>query len=294
MESLNNNNGCSLLSVDFLSTPTTTKMFHNDNTISSNLLQSLYHNNMNTHMDSYNYCNNNILDNTSHNLKASTTEPDATSYSNSSVYNYALFSPVSSKTILGANMEFTGNNKIHETEKEVQADNCKTLGVTHERKYIIQSGVVSNTGQDKDVIDGTVHSPASAASGGEEVDSPPVSRYGCKSVRGPNGRKLTKPSQNYIQIISTAILANPVKKLQLHEIYENFENKYPYFKYVKSGSWKNSIRHNLSLNECFIKNGRSDNGKGHFWSIHPACIPDFKKGDFRRRQARRHAKRGSF
>lgn len=51
-----------------------------------------------------------------------------------------------------------------------------------------------------------------------------------------------------------------------------------------------SIRHNLSLNECFVKVGRAENGKGNYWAVHPACIDDFSKGDYRRRQARRRAR----
>lgn len=56
-------------------------------------------------------------------------------------------------------------------------------------------------------------------------------------------------------------------------------------------SWRNSVRHNLSLNECFVKAGRSDNGKGHFWAIHPANLEDFAKGDYHRRRARRRIRR---
>ena len=51
-----------------------------------------------------------------------------------------------------------------------------------------------------------------------------------------------------------------------------------------------SIRHNLSLNECFVKVGRAENGKGNYWAVHPACVDDFSKGDYRRRQARRRAR----
>lgn len=32
-------------------------------------------------------------------------------------------------------------------------------------------------------------------------------------------------------------------------------------------------------------------GKGNYWAIHPNCVDDFKRGDFRRRQARRRARR---
>ena len=50
-----------------------------------------------------------------------------------------------------------------------------------------------------------------------------------------------------------------------------------------------SVRHNLSLNECFVKIERAANGKGNFWSVHYACLDDFRQGDYRRRQARRRA-----
>ncbi|KPP69236.1 forkhead box Q2-like [Scleropages formosus] len=95
-----------------------------------------------------------------------------------------------------------------------------------------------------------------------------------------------KPTQSYIALISMAILASEEKKLLLCDIYQWIMDHYPYFK-NKDKNWKNSVRHNLSLNECFIKAGRSDNGKGHFWAIHPANIQDFSKGDYHRRRARR-------
>ncbi|NXL82406.1 FOXA3 factor, partial [Leptocoma aspasia] len=95
-----------------------------------------------------------------------------------------------------------------------------------------------------------------------------------------------KPPQSYIALISTAILSSPEKKLLLSDIYQWIMDNYPYFK-NKEKSWRNSVRHNLSLNECFVKAGRSDNGKGHFWAIHPANLEDFAKGDYHRRRARR-------
>ncbi|KFM59206.1 Forkhead box protein B1, partial [Stegodyphus mimosarum] len=87
-----------------------------------------------------------------------------------------------------------------------------------------------------------------------------------------------------------AILSCPEKKMVLSDIYQYILDQYPYFRNRGPG-WRNSIRHNLSLNDCFIKAGRSANGKGHYWAIHPANIEDFKKGDFRRRKAQRKVRK---
>ncbi|XP_077988598.1 forkhead box protein E1-like [Glandiceps talaboti] len=99
-----------------------------------------------------------------------------------------------------------------------------------------------------------------------------------------------KPNHSYIALISMAILSTAERKMLLSDIYQYITDNFPYYK-DKDKSWRNSIRHNLSLNECFIKNGRSENGKGNYWSIHPACVDDFAKGDFRRRRARRRVRK---
>uniref|UniRef100_A0AAQ6A4R0 Fork-head domain-containing protein n=1 Tax=Amphiprion ocellaris TaxID=80972 RepID=A0AAQ6A4R0_AMPOC len=99
-----------------------------------------------------------------------------------------------------------------------------------------------------------------------------------------------KPNQSYIALISKAILASEQKKLLLCDIYQWIMDHYPYFK-SKDKNWRNSVRHNLSLNDCFIKAGRSDNGKGHFWAIHPSNYEDFSNGDYHCRRARRRVRR---
>lgn len=103
----------------------------------------------------------------------------------------------------------------------------------------------------------------------------------------------SKPSQSYIALIASAILNSAEKRLVLSDIYKFIMEKYTYFQ-KQDKSWRNSIRHNLSLNECFIKAGRSEQGKGHYWAIHPANYDDFSQGDFRRRRARRRVRRSFF
>lgn len=99
-----------------------------------------------------------------------------------------------------------------------------------------------------------------------------------------------RPPHSYIALISMAILSKLDRKILLNEIYDWVVQNFPYYQSRTDKSWRNSIRHNLSLNECFVKVGKASNGRGYYWSIHSANLSDFKKGDFRRRQARLRAK----
>lgn len=99
-----------------------------------------------------------------------------------------------------------------------------------------------------------------------------------------------KPQHSYIGLIAMAILSSPEGKLVLSDIYQHILDNYPYFR-TRGPGWRNSIRHNLSLNDCFVKAGRSANGKGHYWAVHPANVDDFRKGDFRRRKAQRKVRK---
>ena len=95
-----------------------------------------------------------------------------------------------------------------------------------------------------------------------------------------------KPTQSYIGLIGKAILSSPQQKLVLGDIYNYILTHYPYFR-NKGPGWRNSIRHNLSLNDCFVKVGRSPNGKGHFWAINPVNYDDFSRGDYKRKRTSR-------
>lgn len=95
-----------------------------------------------------------------------------------------------------------------------------------------------------------------------------------------------KPTQSYIGLIGKAILSSPQQKLVLSDIYDYIQTNYPYFRNRGPG-WRNSIRHNLSLNDCFVKVGRSPNGKGHFWAINPINYDDFSRGEYKRKRVSR-------
>uniref|UniRef100_A0A8C5KYB3 Forkhead box F2 n=1 Tax=Jaculus jaculus TaxID=51337 RepID=A0A8C5KYB3_JACJA len=113
----------------------------------------------------------------------------------------------------------------------------------------------------------------------------------CASAGGGAGKKPAsglrrpeKPPYSYIALIVMAIQSSPSKRLTLSEIYQFLQARFPFFRGAYQG-WKNSVRHNLSLNECFIKlpKGLGRPGKGHYWTIDPASEFMFEEGSFRRR-----------
>ncbi|XP_014274403.1 forkhead box protein P1 isoform X2 [Halyomorpha halys] len=72
-----------------------------------------------------------------------------------------------------------------------------------------------------------------------------------------------RPPFTYASLIRQSIIESPDKQLTLNEIYNWFQNTFCYFR-RNAATWKNAVRHNLSLHKCFM---RVENIKGAVWTV---------------------------
>ncbi|XP_042348403.1 forkhead box protein P1-B isoform X2 [Plectropomus leopardus] len=72
-----------------------------------------------------------------------------------------------------------------------------------------------------------------------------------------------RPPYTYAYLIRWSILESPDRQRTLNEIYNWFTTMFFYFRH-NTATWKNAVRHNLSLHKCFV---RVEGGKGAVWTV---------------------------
>ena len=97
----------------------------------------------------------------------------------------------------------------------------------------------------------------------------------------------SKPPYSYIALTAMALWHSPERMLPLSDIYKFIMDRFPYYR-KNTQRWQNSLRHNLSFNDCFIKIPRRPDrpGKGAYWTLHPKAIQMFENGSLLRRRKR--------
>ncbi|XP_052411263.1 forkhead box protein M1 isoform X2 [Carassius gibelio] len=93
----------------------------------------------------------------------------------------------------------------------------------------------------------------------------------CHQPKAPEKEKdplSERPPYSYMAMIQFAINSKKNRQMTLKEIYTWIEDHFPYFRNVAKPGWKNSIRHNLSLHDMFVRETSLD-GKISYWTIRP-------------------------
>ncbi|CAB3400233.1 unnamed protein product [Caenorhabditis bovis] len=136
--------------------------------------------------------------------------------------------------------------------------------------------------------------PAEPSTPVSSQQASPVTQHLTTPVASSTSENIERPSLSYKDLIIEAIESSPEKRLKLNEIYQVIRLLHPYYRHrPDQWGWQNSIRHNLSLHDCFVKlplKQTSASGVvGHYWTV----VPELSDKQTLRRRNRAQARTSS-
>nr|CAI5865391.1 unnamed protein product [Callosobruchus analis] len=147
------------------------------------------------------------------------------------------------------NLSWLLNYKIHELPPVPDVSNTENITPS------FQAGSNTNGVQSQYLQVPQQNDEVAAQSKGDASrNSVQYCRYG-----GPK-----KPPFTYTELIEYAL--SEQRELTVSGIYQWISDHFPFYK-QNDDRWKNSVRHNLSINPHFRKGGKAVQGAGHLWTI---------------------------
>ncbi|KAJ0179763.1 hypothetical protein K1T71_004354 [Dendrolimus kikuchii] len=170
--------------------------------------------------------------------------------------NQKLTHQIGTKTIISGNIHILDPQQINSSRTIL------TNGGKNQATILIENSSLNSSRQ---LIKSSVNNPYTIDTSQKYVNSSNKSHVG----------EFPKPAYSYSCLIAMALKNSRTGSLPVSEIYNFMCQHFPYFKTAPNG-WKNSVRHNLSLNKCFEKIEKpSTNGsqrKGCLWAMNPSKV----------------------
>lgn len=137
----------------------------------------------------------------------------------------------SSSSFNSVKMETSSNNCLVDSQMELLKPSISSISPTPEPNFLFSS--VTNSQKSSSINSDQMS---------YDLDPP---RFASMNSQG-----LAKPNYSYTHLIFMAIESTPQKCMTVNQIYNWCESNFPFYKYAGAG-WKNSLRHNLSINKSF-------------------------------------------
>ncbi|KAF5895807.1 forkhead box protein H1-like, partial [Clarias magur] len=126
-------------------------------------------------------------------------------------------------------------------------------GVLGQHSGAVGSVLPQLTGPEEKPAPGPVDEPRAGTDGAHRLPADQhAGEWPPNSGKKKNYQRYPKPPYSYLAMIAMVIQNSPQKKLTLSQILKEISTLFPFFKGNYKG-WRDSVRHNLSSYDCFVK-----------------------------------------